>query len=434
MTLIGAVVHLENTGRAAQVVRLLGEGGQGGVYEVTTADRERLAVKWYHPHATTAFQRDNIMNLVERGAPNQRFLWPSETVSCADRPGFGYAMQLRPPQFVGLAALLNGAVDASLRTVCTIGYQLADSYLMLHSQGLCYRDISFGNVFFDPSTGDTLICDNDNVGVDGETASNVIGTKRFMAPEIVRREAKPSIDTDLYSLSVLLFYLLAVGHPLLGRRELDHAVWNEEAEMQLFGRQPVFIFDPKDESNRPAPGVHDAVVANWSIFPRSLQTMFVRAFTRGIVDPRNGRIRESQWRAELVRCRDLLSSCTRCGAANFFDRDRADSTCWNCSSALSPPVCLVFDDATVVLNESTEITAHHVGRMRYGFDDVVARVTRHPQRPEVWGLTNVGNRPWSATVPDGTTHTVEPGRSVGLVRGMWVQFPTARARLDAGEG
>ena len=70
-----------------------------------------------------------------------------------------------------------------------VGHQLADSFLRLHTEGLCYRDISLGNVCFDPETGDTLVCDNDNVGIDGLSSGAVIGTKRFMAPEIVRREA-----------------------------------------------------------------------------------------------------------------------------------------------------------------------------------------------------------------------------------------------------
>lgn len=433
MTLVGSSLHFDTSGRSAQVVRLVGEGGQGSVYEVLASDGQRMAVKWYHAHSATPFQRSVIADLVDRGAPNERFLWPTELVGIPGRSSFGYAMPLRPPQFVGLAALLNGAVDASLRTVCTIGYQLADSYLMLHSQGLCYRDISFGNVFFDPATGDTLICDNDNVGVDGETQSNVIGTKRFMAPEIVTRMAKPSTDTDLYSLSVLLFYLLMVGHPLLGFRELDHPVWNERAELLLFGEHPIFVFDPDDTSNRPAPGVHDAVVANWRIYPASLQAMFVRAFSEGLRDPRNGRVRESQWRAELVRCRDLLRPCGRCGAMNFFDRSRSEPTCWNCSNPLAPPLCLVFPDATVVLNEGTEITAHHVGLARYDFDDVIGRVARHPHRPDAWGLKNVSDRPWTVRTADGETRSIDPGRSVGLLRGISVHFGSVAARLEDGE-
>jgi serine/threonine protein kinase len=50
-----------------------------------------------------------------------------------------------------------------------------------------------------------LIADNDNVSVDGAGVLGVLGTPRFMAPEIVRGETVPSTQTDLFSLSVLIF-------------------------------------------------------------------------------------------------------------------------------------------------------------------------------------------------------------------------------------
>ncbi len=426
----GSTVNLPTSGRTGRVMQLIGEGGQGSVYELTTDDGERLALKWYHDHTATPFQRFVISELIERGSPNDRFLWPLELVTESGKAGFGYVMELRPARFVGLAALLDGAVDASLSVVCATGYQLADSYFKLHAEGLCYRDISFGNVFFDPSNGDVLICDNDNVGLDGESPSNVLGTRRFMAPEIVRKQARPSCDTDLYSLSVLLFYLLMVGHPLMGSRELTHPIWNEAAELDLFGENPTFIFDPDNNANGPIPGVHDSVISNWNIYPLQLQRKFCQAFTRGLADAKNGRVRESEWRAELVRCRDLLRPCSRCGASNFFDQARPRHACWNCSLPLAPPLCLFFDRCTVVLNEATEVTGHHVGMKLYEFEHKVARVSRHPLRPGSWGLTNVGASTWTAAMTDGTRHSIEPGQSLGLVPGMKIQFGRAVGRID----
>ena len=95
-------------------------------------------------------------------------------------------MPLRPVDFLPIADLLTGRADASFSTVATLCMGLADSFLKLHAQGLCYRDISLGNVFFDPGTGQPLVCDNDNVGIDGREPARVLGTSRFMAPEIVR--------------------------------------------------------------------------------------------------------------------------------------------------------------------------------------------------------------------------------------------------------
>jgi serine/threonine protein kinase len=129
-------------------------------------------------------------------------------------------MRLREPRFRCLVELMRRRIDPSFRALSTAGFHLAHSFLQLHSKGLCCHDISFGNLFLDPDTGESLICDNDNVTVDGETGAGVLGTPRFMAPEVVTGQGQPGIQTDLYSLAVLLFYLFVVHHPLEGAREL----------------------------------------------------------------------------------------------------------------------------------------------------------------------------------------------------------------------
>jgi len=137
----------------------------------------------------------------------------------------------------------------------------------LHSKGLCYRDISFGNLFLDPANGEILICDNDNVAIDGNPGTGILGTPRFMAPEVVRGGSLPSIQTDLFSLAVLLFYLFLVHHPLEGKKELAIHSFDLPAMTRLYGTDPVFIFDPRDHSNRPVPGCHDNALVNWPLYP-----------------------------------------------------------------------------------------------------------------------------------------------------------------------
>jgi serine/threonine protein kinase len=117
-------------------------------------------------------------------------------------------MPLRDYQYKGITDLMKRGIEPTFRALATAGFELADNFFKLHSKGLCYRDISFGNVFFNPDNGRVLICDNDNVDIDQTgKQSGVLGTPRFMAPEIVRGEATPSTRTDLFSLAVLLFYI-----------------------------------------------------------------------------------------------------------------------------------------------------------------------------------------------------------------------------------
>lgn len=408
-------VRLTPTGRTATVGRFIGEGGQGAVFEVHPDDGSpALALKWYFDHTATRNQRSAIELLVDRGAPDEHFLWPLEMAETDGSAAFGYVMPLRPDGFASLTDLLTGKITASFRTICMMCMKLTGSFLALHNQGLCYRDISFGNLFFDPESGTPLICDNDNVGVERDSSSNVLGTRRFMAPEIVRGEALPSTTTDLYSLAVLLFYVLMVGHPLLGRRELDFRCWDENAERQMFGVNPLFIFHPEDRSNAPSGEHHGAVLQYWPLFPGSIQRLFVQAFTDGLEPDASKRVRESVWRSAMADLMANVQRCPWCRSESFYDPDRPDQICWNCKRELGAPLRLEIDRHRVVLNDDTRISVHPL-RHNYDFTTDVAEVATNPSRPDAWGLRNLSEHEWTVTLPTGDEHTVTPGQAIGLV-------------------
>lgn len=421
--------HVVRAGRSGscRIVRFLGEGAQGSVYEAhVDASQAPLALKWYHPFAATSEQRRAIAALIERGAPDPRFIWPTELVESDGATGFGYVMGLRPPGYVSLGEVVRGTVAIDDAVATSVARELADSFLALHSEGLCYRDINFSNIFVEPATGRVLIVDIDNVGVDGGPSA-VLGSRLFMAPEIVRGEATPSTATDLHALAVLLFYLLMVGHPLVGRREQRHWCWDEQAELELLGASPLFVFDPDDDRNAPVPGLHDAVIHNWWRYPGQVRQLFTTSFTAGLHDP-DSRVRESVWRATMARLHDRVAQCTRCGMRYLFDPGTAPPICWSCGEAPHPPLWLAFDGSVVVLTETTVLHRHHVD-LSYDFTEPVADIVEHPQRPGTWGLRNRSAARWRVVTPGGSVHSVGPGASARLVLGATYDFGPRSAVL-----
>jgi len=436
----GEDISLAASGITCRVEHLLGAGGQGEVFQVSalTADGslQPFAFKCYFSRVASKEQWEALSALVELGSPSARFLWPQDLAEIPQLRTFGYLMDLRDERFVGLTDLVRRQVSTTFRCLTTAGFQLADSFLALHSRGLCYRDISLGNVFFDPADGDVLICDNDNVAIDGQGHESVLGTTGFMAPEIERMDALPSTRTDLYSLAVLLFLLFVNHHPLIGRHELAFPCLDQAAFKSLYGTDPVFVFDPEDESNRPEPGVHDNALTLWPLYPIFFRDLFTRAFTEGLHDPVDGRVRESTWKSATARLQDSIVRCG-CGAESFFDDEIGTiaglipGRCWACQGTpLIPPRLRLGGRKVVVLNPGTALYAHHLGGDLYDYSAPLAEVSVHPVDPRIQGLQNVSEEAWEADEPDGITHHVMPGRSVRLRSGIKIRFPRADGTVE----
>ena len=413
--------------RRGTVGPLLGAGGQGECYQAEV-DGLPFALKWYHRHYVEIDTglRGRLERAVRRGAPTGSFLWPHDLVEIEGSGSFGYFMSLRGSSYVSIRDLIAAPpkrVELDLARRARICSQLAESFLELHASGFCYQDINFGNIFFEPDSARILICDNDNVNIDGADAS-IYGTRKFMAPEVVRREKLPSSRTDLYSMAVLFFYTLLGWHPLDGKREHDIALMDAGAENMLYGLEPLFLFDPANDANGPVPGYHDAIVARWQSLPAPLRALFVRAFTRGLHDP-SARVLETQWRTALGRVSGAVHQCAECGFEHVAElrggKASAHFGCLACARPMTPPYFLMTGQRSERLAVGDQIGGG------------LGRVEVHPTRPDVLGLRNLSQDTWRAGAPDGTLHPVPPGKTVRLLPGIRVDFGDKSATVIGAE-
>jgi DNA-binding helix-hairpin-helix protein with protein kinase domain len=292
---------------------------------------------------------------------------------------------------------------------------LVESFRLLHAGGLCYRDVSLANLFFDPAAGDIRICDVDNVGVDDGT-SKVLGTPLFMAPEIVRDRTYrtfPSRRTDLHSLAVILFMLLFMEHPLIGRR-VDAGIWDDEHSIRHFGADPLFIFSPDDDSNRPR---RRHAQQYWRVYPEFLKRPMLTAFGIGLNDPAE-RVTEGEWIRVLTELRDSMASCPGCGNTVFYSvRSAERETCAACGTSLPKPLVLAAGRRRIVVSR----------HLAFGMDflqqnavdgPVIARAVSHPADHRRLGLKNVSGAPWRVTTAEGSVHRVNPQEAVDLLEGL----------------
>jgi DNA-binding helix-hairpin-helix protein with protein kinase domain len=437
---IGQRVKAEISGSELEVIKKLGEGTQGEVYLVE-GPQGYQAVKWYKPQQATAEQRAAVLYLVRSGPPygpaGQRFIWPLDLVTRAGSPGFGYLMsRIDTRRFAEL-----GEVWAHIKpvpnfsTLCEISYQLANSYRALHLSGHCYRDISAGNLMFDPATGDVFICDNDNIGINRQSQCQIWGTMEYMAPELIRGEGDPSTQTDLHSLAVLLFYLWVWHHPFHGEMEYRFHCWDIPAKKKVYGESPVFVFDPRDTSNRlPADPDYTTAKERWEWCPEALREMFVRAFTDGLRDP-GRRVTEGEWQNLFGEIKDRIVLCPTCRAENFVTVTNSPVPCWHCGVTIREPPALSIQrpggESWILLALGTTIRRRHISQS-FGNDDgsaVIGEIVSHPTVKGAAGIRNRSASMWNAEFPDGSRSDIPPGRALPLNPGTTITIEGVKATI-----
>jgi serine/threonine protein kinase len=438
----GTKIKLENAPAPhAEVLRVLGEGGQGTVYEVKVGGRLH-ALKWYHAgklknkNVFRGNLRANIEENERSMGADKKFLWPKYLTE--ERGGtFGYVMDIRPGEYTEFPAILNAKdkdghkiAFASTEVMILAALNLVNAFRELHRKGLSYQDLNDGNFFINITNGDVLICDNDNVTPDGqENAGGVGGKPGYMAPEIVRGEAKPSERSDCHSLAVVLFKLFFRDNPLQGAEFEKIPCLTEKREMELFGTRPVFIYDPDNASNRPVQGVHHNVITLWPRFPQFFRDAFIESFARGMKDPQV-RIVENEWQKILVRLRDeWMLGCPVCGRALILTEQISGKPldCAGCSSSFSYPKALNIKSYSVPLFPGKKLYACHTSKTSDDYGQVTAEVVMNKNNPALWGIKNLSGDTWKMKAPgsppqSGVEKEVPPQGGIPIGTGVEITF------------
>lgn len=205
-----------------EVIRLLGEGGMGSVYEAFDREAQRsIAVKTLiqaSPAAVLRFKQE-FRTLADVQHPNLVQL--HEFVATETGEVFFTMELVRGTTFVHYVRDLRGAVDFDrLRHALR---QLVEGLSALHEAGKLHRDIKPPNVLV-TNEGRVVILD---FGVAAEVSTlnglpagdaEVVGTVPYMAPEQTTGSA-PGPASDWYSVGVVLYQALTGTVPFLGTAE-----------------------------------------------------------------------------------------------------------------------------------------------------------------------------------------------------------------------
>lgn len=201
-----------------RLVRLIGEGKLCRVFQACPSNAQTasanyavkvLRTEWRHDPAAIEFLRREA--LVGRTVSHPRLV-PVLSAHVAQAPYF-VVMPYLPGKPVD--QWLSRGRRFSLPVSLWMARQVAEALRELHRLGWMHADVKPGNIMVS-SAGHATLIDLGFARRPGEEHSivkrSVVGTARYIAPEMIRSALRHDIRCDIYSLGATLYELLA-GHP-----------------------------------------------------------------------------------------------------------------------------------------------------------------------------------------------------------------------------
>lgn len=199
-----------------ELLEEVGAGAFGEVYRARdlTLDRE-VAVKLFREHEGAD---RSVERMLAEGRTLAQVRHPNVvTVHGAESHDGRSGLCMEFVQGLTLEALVKQHGPMNAREVSLVGQDLCRALVAVHSAGLVHRDVKGRNVMREEG-GRIVLMDFGAGQVQrdpGEVSPRLTGTPLYLAPEVLAgREA--SVQSDVYSLGVLLFFLASGEYPTTG--------------------------------------------------------------------------------------------------------------------------------------------------------------------------------------------------------------------------
>ncbi len=202
-----------------RIVRLIGEGGMGAVYEgLHTLIHRRVAIKVLH--AGVVERAEAAMRFEREAQAAGRIGSPHivEVLDLGSLPSGARYMVMEFLEGESLGSRIERGVLSPI-DLYPIAAQLLDGLIAAHGTGIVHRDLKPDNVYLQQRPGGDFVklldfgiskfgVLNDDSGLSMTRTGAVMGTPFYMAPEQARGSKQVDHRADLYAVGVILYECL----------------------------------------------------------------------------------------------------------------------------------------------------------------------------------------------------------------------------------
>lgn len=298
--------HVLVDGRAMQLDRLIGRGGEGEIYLI--AGDTSHAVKLY-TIADRLSREDKIAAMIQASLSKKSPLaaFPLAVVRRRDGTFAGFVMRLvgghRPiHELYAPGSRKQHFPQADYRFLARATTNIAKAFASVHQTGCVVGDINHSGVLVSPKATAVLIdADSFQFTSGGKQFLCKVGVPEYTPPELQGKSLNGVVrttDHDAFGLAVVIFQMLLMGrHPFIGKPRRGDVPTYEESIRDF---RYVYAEDRDVGMDQPpgTPALSD--------FSPELASLFSKAFSKSALGRRPS---AQEWAAALNRFEDSLIQC-----------------------------------------------------------------------------------------------------------------------------
>jgi DNA-binding helix-hairpin-helix protein with protein kinase domain len=322
--------------RPVRLGQLLGQGGEGAVYELAT-DSNVAAKIFSNALSTEKTEKLRVMVGMRNSRLEKLTAWPQGILTRRSGEAIGLVM----PKIADRKDIHNLYSPKSRRTVFLradwrflihASANIARAFRVVHESGCVIGDVNHGSVLVGQDATVRLIdCDSFQVISGNKKFLCEVGVETFTPPELQGRNFKEAVRTpnhDNFGLAVMIFLMLFMGrHPFVGRYLGQGDMLIAQAIRELR-----FAYGSRRASFQMEPPPHTPPL---SIVGNTVSLLFERAFARESIQ--GDRPDASTWASALEALEKRTKQCA------------AHPAHWYLSDLQSCPWCRIEGETGVSL-------------------------------------------------------------------------------------